>query len=643
MKKLLFFTVAACFGLTANAQNKLTVNGTQEHAIIENNVVDVSTSPVKQSSSKVAVVGVNTGDGPNAYGPAFGPRNNMWADEGLNTIAFIHRSDAGTNGDNSSGSLRYDMSTDGGSTWSSNIGPVWNPTSATGTPPGPARYPQMAMYNPTGNTTPTNAYMSFYAPTLNGANGSWGGALQGSVKLGGTTDLSTNLDSSMGADWFIVTDGYTAVGDKTYGLNFNQVTDAAGYTDSLSLMTGTWNATNKNYDYTKQYINIAFGNDANGDPVWADARIAFAPNGMTGYITILGYMANYSAYGVYHPIVLKTTDGGATWGSSVNVELNDLIEEESGDSLITVYQTAADTNFTVGDLSTAFHMGLTVDKNGNPHMAVNICPGSLSLNGGGGTEFSVISGLNGIVDIYSLDGGATWKCRLVGNPQTFRGDMGANADIPEDNRPHATRSTLGDKVFIHWFDTDVVTWGGTDNNFPDAWMIGYDVDGDSLMAGAADITGPDINSSGSATFGCVAPIAFAETGGTYQAHIIIQQLDQTTNDVLDPVKYIYYAGVYPQGNVSIGEELEINAFELGQNFPNPANDETRFVMNVVVGGDYSVEVMNMMGQVVIYKDLGKLNGGTSVIELNTSSLTSGVYFYTVKTNGAAVSKKMIIE
>jgi len=635
MKKLLFFTVAACFGLTANAQNKLTVNGTQEHAMIQKNVVDVNTSPTKHSSSKVAVTGVNTGDGPNAYGPAFGPRNNMWADEDLNTIAFIHRSDAATNGDNSSGSLRYDMSTDGGSTWNSNIGPVWNPTS------GFARYPQMAMYNPTGNTTPTNAYLNFYAPTLDGSNGSWGGAVQGSVKLGGTTDLSTSLDSSMGANWYIVTDGFTAAGNKTYGLNFNQVTDAAGYTDSLSVLTGTWNATNKNYDYTNQYIKIVFGNDADGDPVWADARIAFAPNGMTGFISIVGYMANYSHYGVYHPIVLKTTDGGATWGSPVNVELNDLIDEVSGDSLITIYQTAVDTNFTVGGLSTAFHMGLTVDKNGNPHMAVNITPGSYDVNG---TEFSILSGTNAIADIYSLDGGATWKCNLVGFPQTFRGDMGANADIPEDNRPYASRTAAGDRVFIHWFDTDVVTWGGSDNNFPDAWMIGYNVDTDAMMdTVATDITGPDIASSGSATFGCIAPTTFDLGGGSYQSHLIIQQLDQTTNAVLDPVKYIYYPAVYPVSGVGIDEELEMNAFELGQNFPNPANDFTRFTMNVVVGGDYTVEVMNMMGQVVLYKDLGKLNGGTSVIDLNTASLTSGVYFYTVKTNGASASKKMIIE
>ncbi len=643
MKKLLFFTVAACFGLTANAQNKLTVNGLQERAQLSKTTVDVSTSPVKRgsSSSKVAVASVAMGAGPNAYGPAFGPRENVWADEDLNTIVFIHRSDFGVNGDNGSGSLRYDMSTDGGKTFNSNFGPIWNTTSAVGSSPGPARYPLVTLYNPTGNTTPNNAYLAFQAPTLNGSNGSWGGLLQGSVKAGGTTDLTTSVDSSGGDDWYVVPSAFTAYKDRTFGINLSNDLGSA-YRDSLVVLKGVWNTSNKDYDYTKQYIKVVFGNDANGDPVWADARIAFAPNiGTIGYISILGYMANYSTYGLFHPIVLKTTNGGATWSAPANVELDNLIETASGDSLIKIFRTAADTNFTIGNLSTAFDHALTVDKNGNPHIITNINPASISLNGGGGNEFSIISGLNAIVDIYSTDGGTNWKSLIMGSPQSFRGDLGG---ISEDNRPYASRSADGSKIFAHWFDTDLLLWGSAGNEFPDAWMNGYDVDGDSLMTpNALDITGPDINSAGSATFGCVAPQAFAMTNGQYQAHIVIQQLDQTTNDVADPTKYFYYPAVYPQNNISVRENNRRDAFELGQNFPNPANDYTRFNMNVVISGDYTVEVLNMLGQVVIYKDLGKLQTGVNSVELNISNLTSGVYFYTVKTNGASVSKKMIIE
>ena len=646
MRKLLFFSVAACFGITANAQQTVRATGEQQHSKIEKVTVDPSTTPSKQNHSKVTV-GVNMGQGPNAYGPAFSSWTNVAANQDLNTIAFIHRSNASVNGDNGSGSLRYYISTDGGATFNNNVGPIWNPTSATGSPPGPGRYPQMGIYNPSGNTTASNAYMSFFAPTLNGANGSWGGLLQGSQKLDGT-GLSTHLDSSNNATgWFVVNEGFTSMGDKTFGLNFSQVTDASGYTDTLMLMKGVWNSTNNNFDYSIDYIDIAFGLNSSSSPVFADARIAFAPDGTTGYITILGYRTSYSVYGVYHPIVLKTTDGGATWSAPANIELDDLMEEETQDSLITMIRDV-DTSWTIPNLSAAFDHDMIVDANGNPHLIMNICPAAVSTITGGGTtgnEFSVFSGINAIVDVYSKDGGATWTSRLVGAPQTFRGGFGtdpSNPDISEDNRPQVSRTPDGSKIFYHWFDTDVTIWGGTDNNFPDAWVNAYNVAGDSLICGAINMT-TDITSSGTATFGNVAEIAF--DGPTeYTTHIVVQMLDQTTNDVLDPTQYVYHAGNYPATcNVSIREDKVVDAFELGQNFPNPAGDFTRVKMNVIKSGDYTVEVTNMIGQLVLAKELGNLPTGSNVFEINTANMAPGIYSYTVKTNGVAVSKKMIVE
>ena len=319
MKKLLLFSVASCFGMSVMAQTAIHTNGSeQQHAAISKTKVDVQTTPSQNNGSKVSVVGVNMGQGPNAYGPAFNPWTNVMANENLNAIAFIHRSDYLTNNDNTSGSLRYDLSTDGGATFNSNVGPVWNPTSATGAPPGPARYPQMSIYNPPANTSVNNAYITFFAPTLNGQNGSWGGMVRGSQKLDGT-NLSTSYDTSSAANgWYVVNEGYTGAGNKVYGLNFSQVTDASGYTDSLMVITGTFNTTNSNFDYVTQKLYVPFGTDTDGDPVFADARIEMAPlSNQIGYISINGYSSGYAPYGVYHPMILKTTNGGATWEVAV--------------------------------------------------------------------------------------------------------------------------------------------------------------------------------------------------------------------------------------------------------------------------------------------------------------------------------------
>jgi hypothetical protein len=106
-------------------------------------------TPLNTSSNKSAAA-VYTGTAPNVYGAGFGPKTNLVANEALNTVAFIHRSDFNSNGDFTSGSLRFDYSTDGGATWTSNAGPFWNTNAAVGAYPGPARYPHIGILNNPG-------------------------------------------------------------------------------------------------------------------------------------------------------------------------------------------------------------------------------------------------------------------------------------------------------------------------------------------------------------------------------------------------------------------------------------------------------------------------------------------------------------
>ena len=643
MRKILLFSVASCLGLTASAQMTYSSSpSTEQHSKIDKTIVDVTPMNQNRSNSKVAVQDILIGNGPNAYGPLSGPWNNVSANEDLNAISFIHRSDAGVNGDNSSGSLRYDLSTDGGATFNSNIGPVWNPA---GTKPAPARYPQAVIYNPTGNTTVANAFLAFQAPSLNGTNGaSWGGLVQGSVGLNSaSTNLSAIEDSSTGMNNYIVPENYTIHGDKTFGLSFN-TPDGLPYTDTLIVMKGAFNSTNSNFDYTYQYIDLPMGADAAGTAQTTAANIEFQPNSQTGYISVLGYDSSF-VFGQLHPIVLKTTDGGATWSAPTAVDLNALMEVDSNKTLLQIIQTRA-VGWTITDLTTAFEQDMTVDANGNPHILLNICPGSTSItpDGNPGTPFSVFSGVNNIVDVYSTDGGTSWECRLLGIPQSFRGDFGA---VTCDNRPQASRTGDGTKVFFHWFDTDLDLWTGTANDFPDLWMMGVDVTsgtstGVALSSGPVDITGSDVvNSAGQITFGNIAPQTWDMGNGVYKSHLVTQELDPNTLNDLDPTTYHYYPAVYG-GNVSIEEE-SLNAFSLGQNSPNPATDITKVRMNVAKSGVYTVEVMNMIGQVVSTVELGNLGQGPTSFELNVSDLQSGVYFYTVRSGGLFQSKKMIVD
>ncbi|MCX6267940.1 MAG: T9SS type A sorting domain-containing protein [Bacteroidetes bacterium] len=82
---------------------------------------------------------------------------------------------------------------------------------------------------------------------------------------------------------------------------------------------------------------------------------------------------------------------------------------------------------------------------------------------------------------------------------------------------------------------------------------------------------------------------------------------------------------------------------VGQNYPNPVNGSTYFNVNLDKASNVIVEVSNITGQKVISMNKGIVNAGTQVISIDCSSLTSGVYFYSVKINGESYTHKMIVQ
>ena len=84
-------------------------------------------------------------------------------------------------------------------------------------------------------------------------------------------------------------------------------------------------------------------------------------------------------------------------------------------------------------------------------------------------------------------------------------------------------------------------------------------------------------------------------------------------------------------------------FEVAQNSPNPFSGSTTISVNVKKAADLSLEVTNMMGQVVYTYDAGHVGAGVTKINVDGSELSKGVYFYTVKAGKQAITNKMIVE
>lgn len=87
---------------------------------------------------------------------------------------------------------------------------------------------------------------------------------------------------------------------------------------------------------------------------------------------------------------------------------------------------------------------------------------------------------------------------------------------------------------------------------------------------------------------------------------------------------------------------EVDAFSLGQNFPNPSLGKTIIPFNIPAYGEYRFSLVNRLGQEVLsIRDKGI--SGQQQIELDTRVLASGLYFYFIEYENHRLVRKMILE
>lgn len=83
-------------------------------------------------------------------------------------------------------------------------------------------------------------------------------------------------------------------------------------------------------------------------------------------------------------------------------------------------------------------------------------------------------------------------------------------------------------------------------------------------------------------------------------------------------------------------------FALTQNYPNPFNPNTVISYSVAQDGPVSLKVYNTAGEMVTELVNENQAAGIYNISFNASSLSSGVYFYTLVSNSFTATKKMIL-
>ena len=83
-----------------------------------------------------------------------------------------------------------------------------------------------------------------------------------------------------------------------------------------------------------------------------------------------------------------------------------------------------------------------------------------------------------------------------------------------------------------------------------------------------------------------------------------------------------------------------NSFVL---YPNPASENTTIAFDIVEKNKVSISVYDVLGNLVsIISQENEFEKGNNTISLNTSNLSSGIYYISLEVNGAKETKKLVI-
>ena len=101
---------------------------------------------------------------------------------------------------------------------------------------------------------------------------------------------------------------------------------------------------------------------------------------------------------------------------------------------------------------------------------------------------------------------------------------------------------------------------------------------------------------------------------------------------------------FPEQTVIVEEKSKLlpGSFSLSQNYPNPFNPTTNFEFRIPDFGLVTLKVYDALGREVATVVNKVLPAGKHQYKWDASGLTSGIYFYRIKTGSYSSTKKMVL-
>jgi hypothetical protein len=516
------------------------------------------------------------------------------ADKDLNAVLFIHRNNATAFG-GSSGNMRYDLSTDGGNTFTNDQGVV-NPLLTR-----QARYPQAAIYNPVGNTVAANAYLSYYAPTLNGAN--FEGYVSGVRQLNGSGNTE-NYNQAASLQTLIPHD-ITKGAPGTFW-SIDAVWSGTAIT-GFRILKGVWNGNNDIVWSINTTLTPAFNTAFNGFAQVGDYHIAFDPTGQIGWISVLTHLTPGPTPNSLYPVFWRTTDGGNTWSSAEQIDVGQF--------------TCISSNIAIGNFaSTTFESDLTVDAAGEPHLLTTIANG----NNGYAIFFAQ---WHHMFDITRTNG--LWNALDVANVQGGRGTFGiAPNTATMDMTPQISRSANGNIIFYGWTDNSTYILGAA-NQTPNLFVRGYNTVTDQWTS-VRDVTSCNVTTNGAAFFPKMASELLEPVSGQYKIAALVGIMTSNDPALLANFRFLNNL-IFTTADFNIAQPTTTIAIDQGSSYIKCASSAA----NLSVTGSYSALLwssgstinttsVNTTGTVTVTGRLGCLVGSDTINVIALLADTAGL-------------------
>lgn len=433
---------------------------------------------------------VNGGSATNMFTKIRNSTSSIAANKALNTVVFIHRNNVSSFG-GSSGKLRFDYSTNAGTTWVNDQGSV-NPLETFS-----ARYPNVAIYNPPANTNTANAYLSYMAPTFSGG-AVWNGEVTGVSKLNVTGITESYNQGGIGTSWQA-----SSLVNGAPGVFW--AIDPLSTANGFVIYKGVWNNGSSDIIWTTNYSVTPTMYTALS-LIELDFNIAFDPTGMTGYFCFAGHVNPGPSNAALYPILYKTVDGGANWTGPITVDLSKFSCISSN---------------TVSSNVPSMNRGhdLVVDAYGNPHILTTV-----------GSANNYVFNYNAWHHMYDITlKKGVWVAHDLGNVNGAPNIFGTGSNVgTQYQAPQAARTADGTKVFFTWTDNSSYSLGAL-NASPDLYGKAFNAANDSWTQ-TKNFTSCNGTIAGKIMFPHIAEEVLEPNAGTYKV-AAIYGVPSVTNDL----------------------------------------------------------------------------------------------------------------